>query len=147
MKIIRANKRHINQVATLFDAYRKFYQQAPNLQKATDFIHERITRSESVVFLALTSEGKPIGFTQLYPSFTSVGMKRLWILNHLFIHPDFRKQGVGEALMNKAKDWATAKAAKRLFLQTAVDNTQAQQLYERLGYIQDTHSYYYELEL
>ncbi len=147
MTILQAGLAQLEQVAVLFNAYREFYEQPSDLPGALSFIAGRMRNKESVIFLASTSKGLPAGFIQLYPCFTSVGMRRMWILNDLFITDDSRKQGYAEALMNAAKDFARADGAKRLMLQTGIDNFFAQQLYEKMGYVRDTHSYYYELEL
>ncbi|HLY60136.1 MAG TPA: GNAT family N-acetyltransferase [Terriglobia bacterium] len=150
LKIVRAEIWHAELIAPLFDAYRQFYQQASDYSAAHRFITERLKASESVVFLA-TVEGeggsKPVGFVQLYPAFSSVSMKRIWILNDLFVAPEARKQGVGAALMESARQLAVATASKELILETAIDNLSAQRLYEKLGYKRDTQYHRYALSV
>jgi len=144
--IIRATLDHLDQIAPLFDGYRQFYKQPANLTGARQFIHDRLIRHDSVIFLALM-EDNGVGFTQLYPSFSSVSMKRLWILNDLFVAPAGRRQGVGEALLERARQFAVDDGAKGLMLETAVTNTTAQKLYERLGWVRDNDYYVYNLTL
>jgi ribosomal protein S18 acetylase RimI-like enzyme len=63
VSIERAELRHIAQIAPLFDAYRRFYGQVDD-PRARSFLEERVSRQESVVFLARL-EGAAIGFCQL----------------------------------------------------------------------------------
>ena len=86
------------------------------------------------------------GFTQLYPSFNSIAMKKIWILNDLFVAPAYRRKGVGTALLEAAKQFASERMGRCLELATASDNSGAQLLYQRNGYIRDTF-YHYSLEL
>jgi len=142
--IIRVTLDHLDLVAPLFDGYRQFYKQPSNLPGVRQFIKDRLIRHDSVIFLALL-EFDPVGFTQLYPSFSSTSMQRLWILNDLFVAPNGRRQGIGEALLERARQFAVEDGAKGLMLETAVTNTTAQKLYERLGWERDTEYYVYNL--
>ncbi len=141
VSIVPASLEHIEIVAPLFDAYRQFYSQPSELGEARAFLTERLTGNESVVFLAL-SGGIGVGFTQLYRSFSSLSMKRLWILNDLFVAATARKQGVGEALLERAKQFALDTNAQGLILETGVDNP-ARKLYERLGWKRDATLHYF----
>lgn len=145
--IVQATLEHFDRVATLFDGYRQFYEQTPDLDGARAFIRERITRGESVIFLALGNNGAGLGFTQLYPTFTSVGMRRAWLLNDLFVAEEARGQGVAEALLQRAREFGISTNAKYLMLETAMTNTPAQRLYERLGWQRDAEHYFYTLGL
>jgi ribosomal protein S18 acetylase RimI-like enzyme len=133
MKVVQATNNDIAEVAKLFDQYRVFYEQESNLKDAEDFITERIQNKDSVIFFVV-DEGKYLGFTQLYPSFSSVSMKRLWILNDLYVTKDAREKGVAQMLLDAAKHFAIKSNAKSLELQTAKDNKAAQTLYEKNGY-------------
>jgi ribosomal protein S18 acetylase RimI-like enzyme len=133
-------------IAPLFDAYRQFYRQVPDPALARAFIHERLALRESVILLAQDEGGAALGFTQLYPSFSSVAARRTWILNDLYVLPTARGQGVGRALLEAAKAHALATGARRLDLSTAHDNP-AQKLYEALGYARDDAFYHYSLPL
>lgn len=137
-------------MAPLFDAYRQFYEQAADLARARQFIQERLANEQSVVFLALMDgdDGPTgMGFVQLYPTFSSISLKPMWILNDLFVTPDARKQGVGRALMDRAKQLALETNALGLTLETAIDNTPAQRLYEQLGYEREEEFYTYYLAI
>lgn len=141
-QIIRAGLEHLDLLVPLFDAYRQFYQQPSDPSRARSFLKARLEQQQSVVLLALDS-GQALGFTQLYPTFSSVSLEPMWILNDLFVAPQGRKQGVGEALMQAALEFAGASGAKGMQLETAVDNYPAQRLYERLGWTRETGFYTY----
>jgi ribosomal protein S18 acetylase RimI-like enzyme len=141
--IIRAQPEHIDLLAPLFDGYRQFYGQPSNVEAGRRFVLERMTQAESVIFLALLG-ATAVGFTQLYPTFSSVSMQRLWILNDLFVAPEGRRRGVGRSLLERAQQFAVESQAKGLVLETAVDNP-AQHLYESLGWRRDAGFYHYSL--
>ncbi|MEM7514742.1 MAG: GNAT family N-acetyltransferase [Bacteroidota bacterium] len=132
--------------AMLFNAYRVFYEQPSDLAGAEAFLKARITNKESILYIAYKEEN-PVGFTQLYPSFTSVGMKPIWILNDLYVNANARKMGVGEALIEKAKSLGKETGAKRVVLETAVDNVVAQGLYDKTGFKRGEGFYNYSVEL
>ena len=140
--IQRADAHQLDSLAKLFDAYRVFYEQKADLEGAKLFLKQRIQNDESVIFLASVGE-RPVGFVQLYPAFSSVSLKRSWILNDLFVEDTARKKGAGEALMKAAISFARNSGAKSLSLETAEDNLNAQRLYERLGFVQETNRFYY----
>ncbi len=146
MKIAQASFEDLDPVAELFDQYRVFYQQASNLSAAQQFLGERLRHQDSVIFLAWDGE-ITVGFTQLYPSFSSVSMGRIWILNDLFVAPSHRGQGIAKELMDAAEDYARQSGALRVGLSTQITNTSAQKLYESRGYVRDTEFYHYDLSL
>ena len=127
----------LDRIAPLFDAYRQFYGQSPDLNLAREFIRERLEQNQSVIFLALGQDGSAAGFTQLYPSFSSASAKRIFILNDLFVAPAARRCGVGRALLEAAADFGRSAGAVRLTLSTAHTNTSAQSLYDASGWIRD----------
>lgn len=147
ISLIRAQEEHLDLVALLFDGYRQFYRKESNLAGARSFIQERLQKADSIIYLALDEAQTPLGFTQLYPCFSSVRMRRIWILNDLFVAPEARQLGVGRLLMNRAKQLGAETDAIALSLATEKDNSKAKSLYESLGYEQDTSFDYYELTL
>ena len=74
-----------------------FYRQDSDLEGAKVFLRNRMERKESVIFVAV-EDGEYIGFTQLYPSFSSISMKELWILNDLFVQAAKRGQEQGKII-------------------------------------------------
>jgi ribosomal protein S18 acetylase RimI-like enzyme len=147
MKIVRAGMEHLGKLSRLFDLYRQFYDCEPDPALARSFLEARLRNGESIVFIALRDTAA-LGFVQLYPSFCSVDAVPILILYDLYVDRDARRCGVGEALMNRATDYARETGAMRLDLLTAKDNTPGQALYEKLGYRLSNEGFYaYSLEL
>ena len=142
MEIRPAKIQDLNTLVPLFDGYRQFYKQPTDTQGALHFLLQRFELGDSVILLACNDQGQGLGFTQLYPSFSSVSMQRTYILNDLFVLESARGMGVATALMNKAKEFALQQGAKGLTLETAIDNP-AQKLYERLGWKKDVDVFHY----
>ncbi|MDT0555184.1 GNAT family N-acetyltransferase [Patiriisocius hiemis] len=146
MKVIQASSENLNQLVPLFDGYRAFYKQPSNIEAARTFLTERFSKKDSIIFIALDENENGLGFTQLYPSFSSVKMQRTYILNDLYVLEKARGKGIGEALMNKAKEFAIANHSRGLTLETDYDNP-AQKLYERLGWKRDNKVFHYTWEI
>lgn len=143
--IVRAGRKELDDLVPLFDGYRQFYGQRSDLPAARAFLRDRIDRDESVTYVAYANPGDAAGFTQLYPSFSSVSLKGLWILNDLFVRSDVRQGGVGRALLERARQHAADTGAKGLILSTAVTNKPAQALYESCGWQRDDEFLHYHL--
>ena len=144
MLVRRAGLGDLDDLAPLFDGYRQFYGQPSDLVAARAFLAERLRRDESVIFVAIADD-MTLGFTQLYPSFSSVSVRRLWILNDLFVSPAARRGGVGRRLLERAREWAVETEAKGLTLTTAVTNSAARSLYESCGWRRDDEFAHYQL--
>ena len=149
LEIVRATIDDLELLVPLFDGYRQFYKQAEDLEGARRFLQTHFEQNTSVIFLAFSTDAtgkrQACGFTQLYPSFSSVSMKRLWILNDLFVAPTARRTGTGTALLERARQFAIETHAKELSLATAVDNYTAQSVYEAAGWKRDEEFYAYYL--
>jgi ribosomal protein S18 acetylase RimI-like enzyme len=130
-------------IALLFDAYRQFYEQAPDLALARRFIHDRIQNKESVILLALNEAEQIVGFCQLYPTFCSVEAKPIYTLYDLFVVPDARRSGAGTALLQASELIASENDKVRMDLTTAKTNKPAQAVYESLGWVRDEVFYTY----
>ncbi|MDH4276058.1 MAG: GNAT family N-acetyltransferase, partial [Gammaproteobacteria bacterium] len=126
----------IEALSQLFDGYRQFYGRSSDVPAAKEFLLARFNRGESTIFIAHSSE-TPVGFAQLYPSFSSTFLARTFILNDLFVVPPARRQGVGEQLMSATVAYAKELGAARVSLSTAVTNEAAQALYHAAGWRRD----------
>lgn len=146
MDIIKATTQHVSLIAPLFNQYRVFYDQADDLALAESYIQQRLKQQQSVVFLVVEGE-EALGFTQLYPTFSSVSVQQSWILNDLYVREDQRGRGIGRALLNAAKEHAIQTGSKGLALETGRENFVAQKLYESVGYKQETEYLSYYLSL
>lgn len=141
-----ASIKDLHLIVDLFDEYRIFYKQPSDKTKAEKFLFDRFEHAESITFVAVEND-RPVGFTQLYPIFSSVSMERVWLLNDLFVVSSHRKKGIAEKLLSAAKEFAISTKAKGLELSTAINNTSAQRLYERLGYKKEDGYLHYFLSL
>jgi ribosomal protein S18 acetylase RimI-like enzyme len=146
LTVTRAGLSDLDALVPLFDGYRMFYEQPSDEALGRGFLAERLTARDSVIFLAQV-EGVAIGFTQLYPSFSSTVARRIYVLNDLYVAPAGRRSGAGEALLDAAKAFAKDEGAARLTLSTAHTNETAQSLYERNGWVQDSNFRVYNFAL
>lgn len=135
MEIIQATTKHLNHLTPLFDGYRQFYRQPTDIIGVRNFLKERLTKKDSVIFIAYIDD-IPVGFTQLYFLFSSVSMQPMYLLNDLYIDSNFRNKSIGTALINKAKALCREKNYKGLIIQTE-NNNPAQHLYQREGFVLD----------
>ena len=143
--IRRATVDDVPLIAPLFNDYRVFYKQASDINAAKKFLEERLLKNESVIFLA-SKEDEAVGFTQLYPVFSSVSMKRAWILNDLFIDASSRGKGAGVLLLEAAKQLGRETESKYLLLQKQDDNYSAQHLYHKNEWNR-VNDFFYEFDL
>jgi ribosomal protein S18 acetylase RimI-like enzyme len=72
-------------------------------------------------------------------------MKRVWILNDLFVDETYRGHGVAKLLLSAAENYARTTDAIRVILSTQISNIAAQKLYESRGYAKDKEFYHYTL--
>ncbi|MXV50041.1 GNAT family N-acetyltransferase [Pedobacter sp. HMF7647] len=125
-------------VVDLFDQYRVFYKQPSDKKLAKQFIKTRLQHNESIIFVALAvnEDGtkRPVGFTQLYPMYSSRFAVKNWILNDFFVQEEYRKAGIGRSLLNTSIKFARDHGASIVKIETAVDNFKAQSLYEATGF-------------
>lgn len=132
-------------IVPLFDAYRQFYRLPSDPERARQFLLDRFSHNQSIIFLAFAHDA--IGFTQLYPSFSSGAMARILILNDLYVTPEARRHGAGSALLDRAAAYGRSIGAVRLVLATELTNTTAQAVYEQAGWKRDTVFCSYQLPL
>ncbi len=133
--IRRASPPDVDRLVPLFGAYREFYRQRTDPAAERRFLDDRLAAEEAVVFLA-EAGGVAIGFTLLYPVFSSERLKPGWILNDLYVAPEHRARGVGAALLRRAVTFARESGAAFVSLETAKDNP-AQRLYAAEGWVRD----------
>lgn len=145
--IRKANIQDLAELASLFNNYRQFYEQTPDITLAKSFITARLNNQDSIIFVAETSDKKLIVFCQIYPSFCSVAAAKIGVLYDLFVDENARKIGAGRALMLAAHEFAANNGMARLDLTTAKNNHSAQALYESLGWVRDEVFYSYSKEI
>ncbi|HHV61773.1 MAG TPA: ribosomal protein S18-alanine N-acetyltransferase [Firmicutes bacterium] len=70
-----------------------------------------------------------------------VGYVGTWLIldeahvTNIAVHPDYRRQGIGEKLLRSMMALAGSRGAKRMTLEVRVSNKPAQRLYEKLGFV------------
>lgn len=140
MRIIKATLEHLDLLAPLFIKYREFYGEMPYPDSSRAFLEKRLSREESVIYLALPidDDKRLLGFCQLYPSYSSLSLKRVWILNDIYVAEDARRQLVADHLMRTAKKMAKQSQAVRMRVSTSSNNEVAQKVYESIGFREDT---------
>ena len=136
----------LDSLVTLFDQYRQFYECAPDPVAARAWLDTNLKLGRSVIFVAETNAGIQ-GFTQLYPALCSVDLVNYFVLYDLYVCDRARRSGIGRALMEAARHWATAQGAARIDLETARSNNAGQQLYKALGYQLDEVFLKFSLEI
>lgn len=140
--IRKATLDDLAELAELFDQYRVFYRKESDLAAAQEFLRERLSKAESEIFLAIEG-GKAVGFVQCYPLFSSTRMKPLWLLNDLYVHPDFRGRGFSVKLIDRCKELCVETGACGLILETEKTNDIGQSLYPRAGFsVDEEHDFY-----
>ena len=132
----QATQSDLDEIVPLFDGYRQFYRQQADFGGCREFLAARLREKDSVILIARVG-GRAVGFAQLYPSYSSTAMRRLWILNDLFVSADARHKGVGKALLDGAEQMSRTTGAVRMVLSTATDNATARSLYEHNGWEQE----------
>ncbi|MBS1493698.1 MAG: GNAT family N-acetyltransferase [Bacteroidetes bacterium] len=142
IKIEPASLDSLDELSALFQKYRIFYKKEPDTEGEKQFLKERITNKESVIYLAKSGDSY-IGFVQLFPMFSSTRITRLWLLNDLYVEEDYRKSGAASMLIEKSKELTRETNYAGLMLQTAKTNTTAQSVYDKNDFVQDDNFYSY----
>ncbi|WP_043308401.1 GNAT family N-acetyltransferase [Pseudomonas sp. ML96] len=148
MRIVQATLEHLDLLTPLFIKYREFYGELPFPDSSRKFLETRIKRKESIIYLALADdEDKLLGYCQLFPSYSSLSLKRVWILNDIYVAEDARRMLVADRLLQTAKQMAKETNAVRMRVATSISNEVAQKTYESIGFREDTKFKNYILEL
>jgi ribosomal protein S18 acetylase RimI-like enzyme len=142
-RIEAATTAYLNELSRLYIAYRVFYGEAPEEERAISFVRERVTQSAGRYFLAWDDASRAIGFMHLMPSTNTLAMRPIWLLEDLYVDVPARGQGVATALLSYAEEFARSSGAERLTLATAHDNLAAQHIYKKLGYVREEHFWYF----
>lgn len=144
MTIRKAQLSDIENLASLFDMYRVFYEMKSNIIESKQFLKTRIENQETQIFVAENSDNKLIGFVQLFPIFSSTRLKKMWLLNDLFVLESQRGKGISVLLIDECKKLSVETNACGLSLETAKSNTIGNNLYTKTDFILDIeHNYYF----
>src|SRR5699024_12729566 len=97
MRIISANLEHLDQLTPMFIHYRELYGAMPQAEASKDFLTQRLSKQEAIILLAF-AEDTLLGFCLVYPSFSSVSLRPIWILNDLYVAEGARRKQVAHKL-------------------------------------------------
>jgi GNAT superfamily N-acetyltransferase len=141
--IRQAIESDVDAVAEIVKRYRDFQGvTSQDMAHIQAFIRERIVSSESVILIAIHEKSNVIvGFAQLYPTFSTVSLRRQWLLNDLYVDKEERNSGVGSALMEAIKERFRGKA-KGFILVTEKTNIEAKRFYNKHGWKTDHFDFY-----
>lgn len=143
ISIRTASRSDLDELTELFDAYRKFYELKSDLTGAKKFLEDRLLHKDSVILVADDSQSL-LGFVQLYPVFSSLSMKRDFILNDLYVLEPARRKGIARKLLEEAANTVQKSGGKGMGLETHPDNRHARKLYETFGFkFSDDFLHYY----
>ena len=118
----------------LIAAYQRFYGAAdPDDARNDAFFRRFIAPSDDGLLLGAWLESELAGYACLYWTFSSVTPGEVVLMNDLFVSEEHRGSGIGRALIDAALATARNRGAMALRWMTAIDNRDAQHVYERMG--------------
>ena len=139
MPIARVTEGDLAELLPLVRAYCDFYGVAPSDEALLALSRALIAdpEGEGVQLLARDKAGRTTGFATVYWSWDTLVAGRVGIMHDLFVAPEQRGRGTGEALIRACRAECGRHGAVKLGWQTAVENDRARRLYERVGAIED----------
>ena len=143
----KATIEDLNQLTNLFDQYAVFYKKPSDYDKHFAYLKDRIENNEATIFVACDEDNKEIliGFVLVYVTFSSLALNKILILNDLFVNSITRKRGIGEKLILETVALAKELGSTIIRLRTAKNNTIAQGLYHKMGFVREDYLYSYDL--
>ena len=101
-----------------------------DVERAAAALGRAVVADDAVVLVATVGD-EFIGVCTAYDDMESVRFgRRVWI-EDLAVHPDRRSLGIGKRLLDEAKDWARARGADHLELDSAETRGDAHRFYDR----------------
>lgn len=149
MEVIRATASDIPLLLPLFDRYRSFYEQVSDLKACEEYLRARFLREEAAIFMAVevqNGEVVALGFSMMYISFSTIGLKKFWSLHDLYVEEEYRKQGIAKMLINKCKELAMENYPIGVVIESRISNQSAQHLFDSVGFVKEGEHYFYFLE-
>jgi ribosomal protein S18 acetylase RimI-like enzyme len=120
------------QVLPLIADYQVFYRAEPDDDRNRSYFRRFLGPSEHGVLLGAWDGDQIVGFTCLYFTGSSISAKDVVLLSDLLVRPSHRGRRIGAALIQAAVDVARERGAAHVEWLTAIDNRQAQRLYESI---------------
>jgi GNAT superfamily N-acetyltransferase len=136
VEIVRATAEDVAAIVPLFDAYRKFFAGHSDTAESSRFVAERFAGGDSVIFAAREGEAL-VGFTQLYPLWSSWYCRRLWFLSDLYVVQSARGRGLGARLIGRTIEHAHETKALSILVELPRREPHLTAFYAKLGFEQD----------
>lgn len=135
MAIERVTGKTLDELLPLMRGYCDFYEVSPSDEELLTMSRALIAdpRREGVQLLARDRDGRAIGFATVFWSWSTTSAQRIGVMNDLFVAPEGRGSGAAEALIEACRSECAEHGADKLTWQTALDNTRAQKVYDRVG--------------
>lgn len=148
MTVDSASEADLAALLPLIRGYCDFYEASPTDEGLEEMARALIAApdSEGMLLVARDGDGTPVGFAAVGWKWSSLRAARVAIMEDLFVSPDARRGGTGQALIEACAERAKANGAPILLWETALDNKRAQSVYDRVGAIGEPWLEY-ELEL
>ena len=119
----------------LMRAYCDFYDVGPSDEDLLALSRALIADPghEGVQLIARDAGGAALGFATVYWTWSTTRAARIGVMNDLFVTPQARGMRLGEALIEACAERCRERGIASLQWKTALDNTRAQALYDRIG--------------
>jgi ribosomal protein S18 acetylase RimI-like enzyme len=111
----------------VIELWRAVFPNAPTHNNPASDIRSKLKIQPELFFVAV-DDGNLVG-----TAMSGFDGHRGWIY-YVAVHPDYRRRGIGSALMKKVEAALTELGCPKLNLQIRADNAQVQSFYESLGY-------------
>lgn len=141
------SEKYIDQFVNVVDEYRKFCGFNTSPEETKEFFKHLHKENKAATFIAISEEDQVMGFVNLYPTYSTLSLRKIWILNDLGVSSKFRRLGVAQALIKKSIEFAKESDAIRIELKTAKTNLNAQKLYSEIGFQTDQDNIYYRVPI
>lgn len=138
MRIIPASLKHLDHLLPMFIRYRELYGAMPQLEASKDFLLERLNNKEAIILLAFEND-TALGFCLVYPSFSSVSLRPIWIINDMYVAEEARRKHIANQLLQTVAKQARDNNVVRLRVSIHASNHIAQRLYESADFLEDQH--------
>lgn len=127
---------HVDELVPAFDSYRQRFKQSSNLDGVQAFLQQRVANKDARILIAIENM-KMTGFALLYPSFSSIGMAPILVLNDFYVFAGNSKRETALALLDGAVELCSENSAIRIEVTTRKENHRLHALYRDYGFEKD----------